>query len=351
MFISRVSYQKPWRIAVGGGLGILLIVLIATYVFSAKHTPSALPVSEAGFTRIAVASGTTTVSGQVVFSHTPLLICWSVGDHSASLTYAIGNPSQGPTTLTSSSQSPGGCAPDPGTDDGPQQVVFTYTGKGSFIAAVDEQGTTTASTAKVIVPHDGLILTKAGQAAATLYQTQTQLTAASGAVQKDQQSVDDAVSSVQSDVTNYNDAVSIGKGDLDVFNGDVQVVVGDSAISGYQTAICSDVSNLNSDLDNLKTNLSGDSTVNDATKLTDDLAALQTSVNTLTKDKKTLDDLVASSGLEDPDPAKALDTTIQHSQTAVAAAQNAIKTNPTTIMAEINQGQNTYNQTKAKYCP
>lgn len=105
--------------------------------------PSLLPTVAAGYQPLA-AFGPNRVSATVNFNRAPLEICFAVASNSVkSLSYEIGTPFSGPTTIFDASNGPlsfmQGCVADSGNDNGPTSVVVTPGGTGSWVVRIDEQ--------------------------------------------------------------------------------------------------------------------------------------------------------------------------------------------------------------------
>jgi hypothetical protein len=103
----------------------------------------ALPAVAAGYEPLAAFSPSSG-SAVVDFANRPLEVCYAVGDLSVGkLTYKIGSPIGGPTTLfddvNQDATALQGCLPDPGNDSGPSTVLIAASGPGSWVVRIDEQ--------------------------------------------------------------------------------------------------------------------------------------------------------------------------------------------------------------------
>jgi hypothetical protein len=102
-----------------------------------------LPGVPSGWTRLAVISGSSSQSQDVMLHQVQLRICWVArGSQITDLAYQIGSPVAGPTVMynpSTENNESHGCAFDPGNDNGSESFSVIESGIGSYAVSLDEE--------------------------------------------------------------------------------------------------------------------------------------------------------------------------------------------------------------------
>lgn len=228
-----------------------------------------LPAVPSGYYSVGVFSPSNP-SDLVNFSNLPLQVCFAVSGSINSLTYEIGSPSGGPTTLYQGGSQTGGCVSDPGNDSGLTNVTITAGGSGMWLVQIDQATETQASVLQ--------------QQAQQRQQEQAQQ-------QQAQQVIDDAAQSVTGDESTL-------AGDTSTLSGDEQTLASDvSLVKQDLQTVRSDLGQVQSDMRSDRTEACGDagtvagdegSLEGDQGSYQGDMSSQETDVSTVQQDAATL---------------------------------------------------------------
>lgn len=272
---------------------VIILIMIGSGIYHAVAPANdMLPSTPSGWTRLATISASQSSEQQVNFRGVQLQICWVVkGGSVVSLSYEIGTPSNGATTLygANGSQNSSGCVYDPGNDNGVETFAVIESGLGNYAVSLNEQ----------LTPSQEAALNKqeAQQAAQQAQQEEAQAVAqakatAEGSVDQAAQSVASDFSNATSDTASVNSVISSVNAALQQEQTDLASTKAASAsvVSGGNNSAsggpsCSNADNVQSDADNVQSN--ADNVQSALDNVPDDLASLQKDVSSLRSDQTT----------------------------------------------------------------